>query len=155
MRRMSSNVRLTAVAAALAMVAPLACKKENRAAGEVSRNWMPAQQQAYMGVSAADVQTAIKARLAAAPPAPVTADAWKHVKSLYARFNQTLLWLDDKGVHQPRVSALLNAIANADSDAMRLDTFPLPALAQALRAVDSHPTAEQLANADVLLSSAY
>src|SRR5690242_17450408 len=125
MRRMSSNVRLTAAAAAFAMIAPLACKKANRAAGEVSRNWMPAQQQAYMGVAASDVQAAIKARLAAAPPASVTADEWKHVKSLYMRFNQNLLWLDDNGVHQPRVSALLNAIANADSDAMRLDAYPL------------------------------
>ena len=156
MRRMSSSVRLTAVAAAVAMVAPLACKKENRAAGEVSRNWMPAQQQAYMGVAAADVQAAIKTRLASAPPAPLSADEWKHVKSLYTRFNQNLLWLDDKGVHQPRVSALLNAIANADSDAMRVDAYPLTDLAQGLHAVDSkHPTAEQLANADVLLSAAY
>jgi murein L,D-transpeptidase YcbB/YkuD len=156
MRRMSSSVRLTAFAAALACVAPLACKKANRAAGEVSRNWMPAQQQAYMGVSAADVQTAIKARLATAPPAPLTADEWRHVKSLYTRFNQRLLWLDDKGVQQPRVSALLNAIANADSDAMRLDAYPVTDLAPALHAVnDKHATAEQLANADVLLSSVY
>ena len=156
MRRMSSSVRLTAVAAAVAMIAPLACKKENRAAGEVSRNWMPAQQQAYMGVAASDVQTAIKRLLAAAPPAHVSADQWKHVKSLYTRFNQSLLWLDDKGVHQPRVSALLNAIANADSDAIRLEAYPLTDLAQVLRAIDNkHPTAEQLANADVLLSSAY
>jgi len=156
MRRMSSSVRLTAVSAALAMIAPLACKKESRAAGEVGRNWMPAQQPKYMGVAASDVQSAIKTRLAAAPPAPVTADEWKHVKSLYTRFNQTLLWLDDNGVHQPRVSALLNAIANADSDAMRLDAYPLTDLAQTLGAINSkHPTAEQLANADVLLSSAY
>jgi murein L,D-transpeptidase YcbB/YkuD len=156
MRQMSSRFRVTAVSAALAFIAPLACKKESRAAGEVSRNWMPAQQPAYMGVAASQVQTAIKTRLAAAPPAPLKADEWNHVKSLYMRFNQSLLWLDDKGVHQPRVSALLNAIANADSDAMRMDSYPLTDLAQALRAVDDkHPTAEQLANADVLLSSAY
>ncbi|HSJ41955.1 MAG TPA: L,D-transpeptidase family protein, partial [Xanthobacteraceae bacterium] len=153
---MSSRFRVTAVSAALAFIAPLACKKENRAAGEVSRNWMPAQQPAYLGVAASQVQTAIKTRLAAAPPAPLKADEWNHVKSLYTRFNQSLLWLDDKGVHQPRVSALLNAIANADSDAMRLDSYPLTDLAQALHAADNkHPTAEQLANADVLLSSAY
>ena len=156
MRQMSSRFRVTAVSAALAFIAPLACKKENRAAGEVSRNWMPAQQPAYMGVAASQVQTAIKTRLAAAPPAPLKADEWNHVKSLYTRFNQSLLWLDDKGVHQPRVSALLNAIANADSDAMRMDSYPLTELAQALHAADNkHPTAEQLANADVLLSSAY
>jgi L,D-transpeptidase YcbB len=156
MRRMSSRICVPAVSAAMAFVAPLACKKESRAAGEVSRNWMPAQQQAYMGVAASQVQTAIKARLAGAPPAPLKADEWRHVTSLYTRFNQSLLWLDDKGVHQARVSALLNAIANADSDAMRIDVYPLTDLAAALHAVDNkHPTAEQLANADVLLSSAY
>ena len=155
MRRMSSSGRLTTLAAALAMIAPLACKKENRAAGEVSRNWMPVQQQQYMGVPAADVQAAIKTRLAGSAPQPVSADTWKHVRSLYTRFNQNLLWLDDKGVHQPRVSALVNALANADSDAMRMDAYPLQDLAQALHAIDKHPTAEQLANADVLLSSAY
>src|SRR5690242_17876197 len=79
MRRMSSSARWTKLAAVLAVIAPLACKKENRAAGEVSRNWMPVQQQQYMGVSAADVQAAIKTRLAAAPPQPVSADEWKHV----------------------------------------------------------------------------
>ena len=156
MRRMSSSIRLTAVSAALAVIAPLACKKESRAAGEVSRNWTPAQQQAYMGVAATDVQTAIKKRLAGQPPAPITADEWRHVRSLYTRFNQNLLWLDADGVHQERVGALLNAIANADSDAMRIDAYPLADLAQALHTIDTkHPTADQLANADVLLSSAY
>src|SRR5262245_20537622 len=112
MRQMSSNFRLMLLSAVLAVIAPLACKKANRASGEVSRNWMPAQQQAYMGVAASDVQAAIKARLAAAPPAPITDDEWKHVKSLYTRFSNSLLWLDDDGVHQTRVSALLNVIAN-------------------------------------------
>jgi len=37
-------------------IAPPACKKENRAAGEVSRNWMPTQQQKYMGVAASDAR---------------------------------------------------------------------------------------------------
>ena len=43
---------------------------------------------------------------------------------------------------------------SADSDAIRLDAFPLAELAQSLGAVDGkHPTAEQLADADVLLSA--
>src|SRR6185437_13637967 len=89
-------------------------------------------------------------------PAPVTDDEWKHVKKLYATFNQSLLWLDDKGVHQPRVSALLNALADADSDALELSAYPLTALGQALDSIDhGHPTADQLANADVMLSAAY
>ena len=56
----------------------------------------------------------------------------------------------------PASTALLNAIASADSDAMRLDAFPLAELSRSLAAVDGkHPTAEQLADADVLLSAAF
>ncbi|HEY4217253.1 MAG TPA: L,D-transpeptidase family protein [Gemmatimonadaceae bacterium] len=152
----SSTRRAAIVGAFLAVAAFAACKKTGQANGEVSRNWVPVQQNEYMGVPAAEVQTAIAARLAQAPVAPITADQWKHVKKLYATFNQSLLWLDDKGVHQPRVSALLNALANADSDAIKMDAFPLDQLAQALSAVDEKKaTAAQLADADVMLTSAY
>ena len=67
-----------------------------------------------------------------APPAPVTADQWKHVKQLYAAFDQNLLWLDDKGVHQPRVAALLNCARRRRQRRVRLDAFPLADLSRAL-----------------------
>jgi murein L,D-transpeptidase YcbB/YkuD len=140
------------------MTAFAACsgKKSGQANGEVSRNWVPPKADVYLGVPAADVQTAIQTRLAAGPPAPITADQWKHVKQLYTSFNQSLLWLDDKGVHQPRVSALLNALADGDSDAIKMDAFPLEALGTALAAVDDKKaTAAQLADADVMLTSAF
>ena len=49
------------------------------------------------------------------------------------------------------------ALANADSEALRLDAFPLADLSRSLGAVqaDKHPTADQLADADVLLSAAF
>jgi murein L,D-transpeptidase YcbB/YkuD len=150
-----SKRMIPVVIAALAAVA--GCKHTSESNGEVSRNWTPSQQDTYMGVPAAQVQAAIRQRLDSQPPAPVQADSWKHVKGLYARFGDNLLWLDDKGVHQPRVSALLNVLAGADSDAIRLDALPLADLDRALRTVDGtkHPTAAQLADADVLLSAAY
>jgi murein L,D-transpeptidase YcbB/YkuD len=102
------------------------------------------------------VHAAIATRLAGPAPAPLSDDQWTHVKRLYATFNQRLLWLDDEGVHQPRVKALLMALAAADSDALRLDRYPLAELSQALASVDrKQPAAEQLADADVLLSSAF
>jgi len=132
------------------------CKKGRHANGDVSRNWTPPQVTEYMGVPAAEVQGAIQKRLAGQPPAPVTADEWKHVKKLYATFNQALLWVDDKGVHQPRVSAMLLALAGADSDGLKLDAYPLADLAKTLGAIDAqHPTADELAAADVLMSSAF
>lgn len=149
------TTRLVAVSALAALCVATACKKSGSAAGEVSRNWAPVQQSEYMGVPAAEVQAAITARLGAAPPTGVSAADWKHVKNLYATFGQQLLWLDDKGVHQPRVEALLQTIAGADSDAIDLAQYPLAELQQALSAVDDDPTAQQLADADVMLSTAF
>ncbi|HEV8232982.1 MAG TPA: L,D-transpeptidase family protein, partial [Gemmatimonadaceae bacterium] len=96
-------------------------------------------------------------RLAAAPPSAVTADHWRHVKSLYGTFSNNLLWLDENGAHQPRVSALLNAVADADSDALRLDAYPLVDLSRSLGAIDKEqkPTADALADADLLLSATF
>src|SRR3954466_10316919 len=115
----SKYTRILAVTAAIGSVLISgACKemKKGQASGEVSRNWTPPAQEQVMGVSAADAKAAIQARLAQKPPAPVTDDVWKHVKKLYATFDQSLLWVDDKGVQSPRVAALLNTIASADSE---------------------------------------
>jgi murein L,D-transpeptidase YcbB/YkuD len=153
-----TSLRLAGIGAIVAVTSLVACsgKKSGQANGEVSRNWLPPQQDQYLGVPTAEAQAAIQTRLAAQPPAPITADQWRHVKKLYTTFNQGLLWLDDKGVHQPRVAALLNALAGADSDAIRLDRYPLADLSRALAAVDDKkPTAAQLADADVMLSSAF
>jgi murein L,D-transpeptidase YcbB/YkuD len=132
-----------------------ACKNNAEARGGVSRNWTPPAQAVVKDVPVDSVKLAIEKRLAAPPPRPVTADQWKHTKKLYANFGQTLLWLDG-GVEQPRVAALLDAVANADSDAMRIDALPVSQLEQSLTAVAAkHPTAEQLADADVLLSATF
>jgi len=155
-RTIKSPLRLTRVAALLLFAGSIGCKKLASANGEISRNWTPPAQDVVMDVPIATIKAAIQKRLTTAPPAQVSADQWKHTKRLYTAFGQSLLWLDAKGVHQPRVSALLNAIASADSDAIRLGAFPLTELSGALGAADGkHPTAEQLANADVLLSAVF
>lgn len=150
-----SYTRIAAIGAVMALATLAACKKTRSAGGEVSRNWTPPQQDTYLGVPAAEVQTAITQRLTTAPPNGVSADDWKHVKKLYTTFNQQLLWLSDKGVHQPRVQALLTALAGADSDAIDLSSYPLTELNHALEAVGDKPTAQQLADADVMLSTAF
>jgi murein L,D-transpeptidase YcbB/YkuD len=155
-RAFQSSLRLTQVAAILFAATLAGCKKTAQASGEVSRNWTPPAPAAVLDVPMTAITQSIQKRLASPPPPPVTADQWKHTKKLYGTFNQVLLWLDEKGVHQPRVAALLNAIASADSDALRLDAFPLADLNRSLSAVDGkHPTAEQLADADVMLSAAF
>ena len=112
---------------ALATLASLsACKKSNSSSGEISRNWLPPEQESTMGVPAAEVKSAIQTRLAAKAPVPISGEDWKRVQKLYTTFNQSLLWLDDKGVEQPRVAALLTALASADSDAVHLNEYPVP-----------------------------
>jgi L,D-transpeptidase YcbB len=147
--------RLALIVALTAVTATAACKKIGSSNGDVSRNWTPTRQDTYMGVPATAVQTAIGQQLATQPSAPITADQWGHVKKLYAAYNQQLLWLDDKGVHQPRVTALLTTIADADSDAIDLDRFPLAHLDSSLKALGDKPNAQQLADADVALSTAF
>jgi murein L,D-transpeptidase YcbB/YkuD len=140
----------------VALLAAAACTKTRRATGDVSRNWVPVVQKTYMGVPAPDVHAALATRLGGSPPSPLTKDQWTHVNRLYATFNQSLLWIDDDGVHHPRVKALLLSLANADSDALRLDRYPLAELSEALAQLDAkQPSAQQIADADVLLSSAF
>lgn len=147
---------LILIAGLAAIAATSACKNAGHSNGEVSRNWTPPHQDEYFGVPAAETQAAINRRLAAKGPATLSDDEWTHVKSLYASFGQNLLWLDEKGVHQPRVAALLNALADADSDAFRLDSFPLSELSHSLATVQvDKPSADQLADADVMLSAAF
>jgi murein L,D-transpeptidase YcbB/YkuD len=142
---------------ALAGLAALgACKKSSSSGGEVSRNWLPPQQESTMGVPAAEVKSAIQARLTANAPAAISKEDWKRVSKLYATFNQTLLWLDDKGVEHPRVAALLHALATADSDALHTQEFPFQELRAALGTIENgKPNAAQLADADVLLSTSF
>jgi L,D-transpeptidase YcbB len=122
-----------------------------------NRNWQPARAAGYMGVPAARVITAIHGRLAAPAPAPLSADQWQHVRRLYQRFATRPLWLDKHGIHERRATGLLVIMADADSDAIDLDQYPLAEIVNALGAVEGgkRPTAQQLADADVLLTAAY
>jgi len=155
-RTSSSSLRFVALTGVYAVVAAFGCKRVQHANGEISRNWAPPQQETYLGVPAAAVREAMQKRFASARPPAVSADQWQHVKRLYGAFENNLLWLDEKGAHQPRVSALLNAVADADSDALRLDAYPLVDLSRSLGAIDQRkPTADELADADLFLSAAF
>ena len=68
------------------------------------------------------------------------------------------LWMESEGPNKPRTNALLQAIVSADSDALRMDAYPLPELIQTIGVGASnrrHRRREQLANADVLLTTTY
>ena len=133
-----------------------AASETRRAGGDVDRSWtVPALDQ-VAGVPKAEIATSVKSRLAAARPRGIEEDQWRHVRTLYARFGQQPLWMDADGPDKKRATALLRAVVDADQDALRLDAYPLPALARALTAIQSgKPTADQLAEVDVLMSSAF
>jgi murein L,D-transpeptidase YcbB/YkuD len=126
------------------------------AGGEVDRSWTPPAIASVAGVPAAELKSALEQRLGGARPAGLAEDQWRHVQTLYARFGRTPLWMDAEGPDKARATALLRALVDADKDALRLDAYPLPALANALNAIRSgRPTADQLAETDVLMSAAF
>lgn len=119
--------------------------------------WTPPKPDAIAGVPTDAVRSAIQQRLTGATPKGVDADTWRHVRALYAEFTGAPLWLDTEGLSTDRVGELANALASADSDAVRVDSYPVDDLAKAVTALRSttNPTPEQLADADVLMTSTF
>jgi murein L,D-transpeptidase YcbB/YkuD len=147
---------------ALAVAALTACggdggEKAGEAAGEVDPTWSPQQLTEVRGVPAAQVRAAIAARLEGKPVAPLTDEAWTHAKRLYKSYGNGPLWLAPDGLHEKRAGALTGAILDGHKDALRMDAYPIGDLARTLAALRAakQPSAEQLAEADLLLSATY
>ena len=119
--------------------------------------YTPGASAVILGVSTTDIKNAIAARLAGSErPSWVTADRWKRVRATYARYANAPLWLEPDGVRD-RATALLNALRNAPDDALRTDSYPIDSIQRVVDdpAVTKQATAKALADADVLLTSAY
>ncbi|MDB4887657.1 MAG: ErfK/YbiS/YcfS/YnhG family protein [Gemmatimonadetes bacterium] len=126
-------------------------------AGSAKAAWAPANLTAVKGVPIAALRTAIAARLSGTRPAAIGEDAWRHTQRLYARYQQSPLWLNADGLATDRAGDLTQAVLNANADALALDDYPIADLATAIAAVRraGSPTAAQLADADVLLTATY
>ena len=61
------------------------------------------------------------------PPRWVTPDRWERVGSLYKRFGNAPLWLEEEGV-RARATSLLDAIQAAPEHALDTASYPLSAL---------------------------
>lgn len=131
--------------------------KGRQADTSVTPGWSPKVGDVIMNVPATSVVSAIETQLTSGRPAVIPPVRWTHVKRLYTTYGNVPLWLEKDGFHQARSKALLRAVLDANTDALRLDSYPLDELVAAVGAVrDSKtPTAAQLATADVLLTSAY
>ena len=153
-KRNGSNRRPTAVLAAVslafALTALSACKKE-------TPRYTPGAAKAVLGVSMADVKTAVSARLdSGKAPSWVSAEQWKRVKKLYGVFGNAPLWLESEGV-KDRATALLKAIEEAPTHALATNAYPLDSIRRVVDAEDltKKGSARTLADVDVLLTAAY
>jgi murein L,D-transpeptidase YcbB/YkuD len=103
------------------------------------------------------VRAAIAARLdSGKAPSWVTADRWKRINGLYKRFGNAPLWLEPDGV-KDRADALLKAIEQAPTHALATDAYPLDSIRMVANSehLTKSATAQALADADVLLTTAY
>jgi murein L,D-transpeptidase YcbB/YkuD len=161
----SRTNRRLGVALLAGLTALAACKKHDPgielhrglALPPVDKAWAPESVTTVRGVPGDSLRAAIARRLAGPAPTPLSAGAWKRTADLYGKYAGSPLWLDEQGVRGARTAALLEAIAAADSDALVLSSYPLGALGRALAVARSttKPTADALADADVLLTASY
>lgn len=124
---------------------------------ENPQTWNPPKLTAVRGVPATQIESLIKQKLAGAKLDRIDDNQWGHTKRLYQLYGNNPLWLTSDGLHDARTKALTNAILAANADGMRLNDYPIGALASAIAALKQTktPTAEQLATADLLLTASY
>ena len=148
-----------AMVAIATLVTAVACKgaHSGEANGEIAQTWTPNGASSSMNVSTAAVSAAIATKIAGKPPAPLAKDTWEHAQKLYSNYKNAPLWLTGDGLNQARAGALMLALADGASDGLRLQDYPLAALGGAIDTLSSTktPTAEQLANIDVMLTATY
>jgi len=130
---------------------------EDKGSGSDQPVWSPPTRTSVTSVPEAEVDSALRQRLAGARPPRIDERKWSHVRRLYKIYGNNPLWLTSDGLDKVRTFALTNALLNAENDALRLDVYPIGELATSIARLkgNSKPTADQLAEADVLLTSSF
>jgi murein L,D-transpeptidase YcbB/YkuD len=141
----------------LVVVALAGCKAGETRASENPQTWAPEKLTSVSGVPATEIEAQMKTKLASARPPSINDDQWGHTQRLYKLYGDNALWLSADGLHKTRTKALTDAILAANTDGMRMDDYPIGALAEAIAALKQtkKPTADQLATADVVLTASY
>ncbi len=161
--KVACGVRLSARYAVLPLAIAVglgACKaKETSGAGktENAQTWAPDKLTSVQGVPSTEIEAMIQKKLDGPKLPRIDDDQWGHTRRLYKLYGSNPLWLTANGLHQTRTKALTDAILAASADGMRLDDYPIGALAQAIGALKQTktPTADQLATADVVLTASF
>src|SRR3954470_24864902 len=146
--------------APLSLILLVGCKAGQSSPSAKTSNaqtWAPEKLTAVQGVPATEIEALIQKKLDGPKLPKIDDDQWSHTRRLYKLYGNNPLWLTSSGLHQTRTKALTNAILAANTDGMRLDDYPIGALAQAIGALKQTktPTADQLATADVILTASY
>ena len=155
------TVRKVALALSL-LIAIAACRDSDDARwedeeGEVAATWTPEPVEEVMGVPIDSVRLRVMQRVdSGARPEGLSAASWKRVRDLYAGYAYVPLWFEGKGLH-PRAGDLVNALAHAHTDGIRVDAYPIEEMHRTLTALreSDDVSAEMLIATDVLLTSAF
>src|SRR5258707_9194400 len=107
---------------------------------ENPQTWAPEKLTSVQGVPAGEIEALIQKKLDGPRLDRIDDDQWGHTKRLYKLYGSNPLWLTSTGLHERRTKALTNAILAANTDGMRLDDYPVGALAQAVGALKQTKT---------------
>lgn len=155
-RRAARTARWALLALAIAII-PGACGRDRDGDVVKAAGWRPNLDGKVLGVPLGELEQVVGKRLSSAePPRPIDARQWKRTRQLYQSYGDSPLWFDGDGLSD-RARALVRALTEAHTDALRLSAYPLDDALASLRAVTStdRPSADQIATADLVLTAAY
>ena len=154
------RIKHAVLAAAALFVAACSTDKSSNSGSVASgpdQSWAPAKLTSVQGVPSTAIEAALKTKLAGSPPPKIDEDQWGHTKRLYKAYGNNALWLASDGLIKDRTFALANSVLQTEQDGMRMDAYPVGTLAQSIAAVQQTktPTADQLADADIILTASF
>jgi L,D-transpeptidase YcbB len=143
-------------------LAAAACRNNDAATreahlGDVAETWRPGELTKVRNVSIATLQQAIQERVTNGQrPKGLDEGDWARVVLLYEHYQNQPLWLEEDADSR-RAEELVTALSTVHEHGLPSDAYPLQQLRDALAPIDKNrrPTPEQLAEADVLLTSIY
>jgi murein L,D-transpeptidase YcbB/YkuD len=154
------RIRHAALSATALFLAACSTDKSGTAKPEADKqdqSWSPTQLTSVEGVPAAAIEAALKQKLAGSRPPRIDDDQWGHTRRLYKAYGNNPLWLASDGLITDRTFALANSVLQAEQDGMRMDAYPVGTLAKSIATVQQTktPTADQLADADLILTASF
>jgi murein L,D-transpeptidase YcbB/YkuD len=125
--------------------------------GDVAETWSPGGLTRVRDVPVAALQEAIHTRVTTGErPKGLDARDWERVLKLYEHYQNMPLWLEENA-DSKRADQLVDALATVHEHGLIGNAYPLEHLRAALAPIDKNrrPSPQQLAEADVMLTSIY